>query len=492
MKAVIMVGGKGTRIRSIAKDIPKAMIPVLKRPILAHQIDSLKNSGFRDIILVTGYLKDPIIEYFGDGSAFGVNIDYFNEESPLGTAGALAQIGDELKDDFVLLMGDVMLSVDFERFMRAHKAAGAWVTLFTHPNAHPQDSYLIVTDEVGKLKDFTMDKCGVGRVPGRFLRPDGGKIGQKLSIAKTPEDLLKSPDVTPSAQLVTDFINAKEEKDLLFHNQVSAGIYGMSPKAIKLIKETAKKNGAPMVDLDREVVRPLIKEKKVYAYKSTEYVKDMGTPERYEEVTRDVKSGLVESRNLKNKQPCVFLDRDGTINEEVGFLTDPKDLRLIPQAAEALRKLNKSRFLAVVITNQPVVARGWVSFKGLDDIFKTLEMRLALDGAYLDGIYFCPHHEKSGFEGEVKELKFDCYCRKPKPGMILKAAEDLNIDLEHSYMVGDMSFDVLCGQNAGIKPIALETGYNLNDGFFEVKADMTLPNILDAVDWILENDHRKD
>lgn len=468
MKAVIMAGGKGTRIRSVASEIPKSMIPILGKPILGYQIENLKNSGFQDIILVTGYLKEYIKEYFRDGSGFGVNIEYFDENEPLGTAGALAQISEKLTDDFPLLMGDVMLSVDFGRFMQAHRASGAMITLFTHPNAHPADSYLIVTDEAGRLEDFTEDICGIGREEFLSLREE-------------------------AARKVKGFINAKEkQEDLLFHNQVSAGIYAMSPDAIRAIKETVAKKGTQKLDLDSELVRPMIERGRVFAYKSTEYVKDMGTPERYEEVTRDVCSGLVEARNLEHRQPCVFLDRDGTVNEEVGFLTDPQKVKLIPGSAKAIKMLNDSRYLAVLITNQPVVARGEVSFRGLDDIFKTLEMELASCGAYLDGIYFCPHHEHSGFEGEVKELKFACQCRKPRPGMILKAASKLNIDLSSSYMIGDMTGDILCGQNAGLKTVALRTGVGLSDAKFKLTPDMEFDDLLQAVTYILENDKKHD
>ena len=118
---------------------------------------------------------------------------------------------------------------------------------------------------------------------------------------------------------------------------------------------------------------------------------------------------------------------------------------------EAIKKINQSGYLAVVVTNQPVIARGEVTYDKLKEIHNKMETLLGKDGAYLDGIYFCPHHPDSGFEGEIKELKIDCNCRKPKPGMLIKAAEDLNVDLSMSWMIGDGKSDILAGKNAGCK-----------------------------------------
>ena len=117
--------------------------------------------------------------------------------------------------------------------------------------------------------------------------------------------------------------------------------------------------------------------------------------------------------------------------------------------AEAIRHINSSGYLAIVITNQPVIARGEVTVPELDLIHNKMETLLGQEGAYLDAIYFCPHHPDKGFEGEVPELKIDCNCRKPKPGMLLKAAEDFNIDLNQSWMVGDGKNDIEAGKNAG-------------------------------------------
>ena len=177
----------------------------------------------------------------------------------------------------------------------------------------------------------------------------------------------------------------------------------------------------------------------------------MGTPERFHQVESDFKSSIVEAKNLHHKQKAIFLDRDGTINKYVGFLRNIDDFELIDGAAEAIKKINESGYLAIVVTNQPVIARGEVSWDELNEIHRKMQTLLGRDGAYLDGIYICPHHPDKGFAGERPEYKIACDCRKPKPGLLLRAAKDFNIDLSQSYMIGDDARDVEAGQNAGVR-----------------------------------------
>lgn len=462
MKAVIMAGGKGTRIRSVAADIPKPMIPVEGKPVLLYQIENLRASGINDIILVTGYLGGSIREYFGDGSRFGVNISYFNEDRPMGTAGALYYLKEELADDFILLMGDLIMSVDLGRFIKAHRETGAMATLFVHPNSHPYDSDIIVTDDAENIEDYYKDICSI----------EYANAGSLKKIRR------------PAAARVTGFIGKKEERKKDYHNLVNSGIYVISGRLLKDIPEP----GESKVDLDRDVIRPAASRGGVYAYRSSEYVKDMGTPDRYEETALAVKSGLMLDKNLSNRQKCVFIDRDGTINKCEGFIKDKDQLKLLPGAAEAIKKLNASRYLCVLITNQPVIARGELSLEGLDELQKHLETCLGEGGAYLDGYYFCPHHSDSGFEGEVSELKFKCVCRKPEAGLLIKAADELNISLEDSYMIGDSTADILCGKRAGTRTIGVRTGRALSDGKYAAEPDAMCEDLNAAVDMILDGE----
>lgn len=405
-----MAGGRGTRISELFPDIPKPLIPIDNIPVLEREIISLRNQGFTDIILTIGYMAEKIQEYFGNGEKWGVKIEYFVEEKPLGNAGALFFL--DLKDDFLLLNADAVFDVDFNRMVEFHKQHGGLVTLFTHPNSHPYDSGLIIAGENGNVEKW---------------------------LAK------------------------EDERPLYYKNRVNAGLHVISPKALELSGIKKEEIGKEIdgkvkkVDLDRQILKPLCGTGTMFCYDSPEYVKDMGTPERFHQVEEDFKKGVVQAKNLKNKQKAIFLDRDGTINKYVGFLRKEEEFELLPGVADAIKKINKSGYLAVVVTNQPVIARGEVTYSQLENIHNKMETLLGKEGAYLDAIYFCPHHPHSGYEGEVKELKIDCDCRKPKPGMLLKAAEELNIDLSQSYMVGDGENDIKAGKAAGCKTVLLNT-----------------------------------
>lgn len=423
-----MAGGKGTRISSVASDIPKPMIKIENMPVLEREIECLREQGFTDLIITVGHLGHIIMNYFGDGSGvspvtgkpFGVHIKYFVEKIPLGNAGALYRMKDKLTDDFLLLNADSIFNVDFNRFVAYHKARGGLATLFTHPNSHPYDSGLIIADKNGAVEKW---------------------------------------------------LSKEDERPQWYKNRVNAGLHVISPKVLETEINTLK------IDLDRQLLKPLAGIGKMFCYDSPEYVKDMGTPDRYDLVCRDFKEGRVQVRNLKHRQKAVFLDRDGTINKYVGFLRNINDFELIDGVAEAIKKINASGYLAIVVTNQPVIARGEVTFDELEQIHNKMETLLGVEGAYVDAIYYCPHHPHKGYEGERPELKFDCDCRKPKPGMLLKAAEDFNIDLSKSWMVGDGENDIKAGKAAGCHTALI--------GNEDYGQELTVNGMLDMVEKLL-------
>lgn len=417
MKTIIMAGGRGTRISELYPDIPKPMIPIDGVPVLEREIVSLREQGFTDIIITVSHMGHVIMNHFEDGSKFGVQITYYNEKVPLGNAGALFKLRNILGDEpFLLLNADAIFDVDFNRMVEFHKNHGGGVTLFTHPNSHPYDSGLILANENGQVEKW---------------------------LAK------------------------EDERPKYYKNRVNAGLHVIDPKILDLVEVdtdeigTEDENGKIIkVDLDRQLLKPLQGTGNMYCYDSPEYVKDMGTPERFHSVVEDFKAGHVSAKNLKNKQKAVFLDRDGTINMYKGFLRNIEDFELIPGIAEAIKKINSSGYLCIVVTNQPVIARGEVTYEQLEEIHNKMETLLGLEGAFIDGIYFCPHHPHRGYEGEIIELKYDCDCRKPKPGMLLNAAKDFNIDLSQSYMVGDGENDIKAGIDAGCKSILINGKYS--------------------------------
>lgn len=408
MKVVMMAGGRGTRISGLYPDLPKPLIPIDGTPVLEREICSLRDQGFEEFILTVSYRGDQIIRCLGDGSRLGVSIQYYREEQPLGNAGALFQLKGQLTDDFLLLNADAVFDVDFNRMIAFHRAHGGLVTLFTHPNSHPYDSGLLIADE---------------------------------------------------NHAVVQWLAKEDARPAYYKNRVNAGLHVMSPEVLEMSGIDPERVGTIdpatgktfKVDLDRQLLKPLAGTGKMFCYDSPEYVKDMGTPERFHQVEADVLAGRVQAKNLANRQKAVFLDRDGVINKYVGFLRNIDAFELLPGVAQAIRKINASGYLCIVVTNQPVIARGEVTVAQLNEIHNKMETLLGQQGAYIDGLYYCPHHPDKGYKGEVAELKIDCDCRKPKPGMLLKAAKEFHVDLGKSWMVGDGEKDIKAGQNAGCR-----------------------------------------
>ena len=431
--AVIMAGGKGSRLLSITNDeIPKPMVPVDGKPLLEYQVEKLKAYGIKKIVMIVGHLGEKIVDHFKDGKEFGVEIDYIFEKEPLGTAGAFYYLKDKIDaKDFMLIFGDVFFDMDFDRMEDFHFKNSALTTLLTHPNGHPYDSDLIQTDDTGRV------------------------IG---------------------------FDSKHNVRDYWYDNMVNAGIYIINKGLLDLVKEPVK------TDFEKDILANQVKlGANIYAYHTPEYVKDVGTVDRINATVEELKSGLIQSKNLKNKQRAVFLDRDGTMNVSKGFISKADDLELIPGTIDAIKAINKSGALAIVITNQPVIARGECSFEELHNIHNKLKTLLGEKGAFVDDIFYCPHHPDKGFEGEVPELKFDCECRKPKTGMIDEAVKKYNIDLSKSYMVGDSTMDLETARNAGIKSVLVDTGFAGNDGKYDRSCDIEAKNLFDAVEKIIKD-----
>nr|WP_315086267.1 HAD-IIIA family hydrolase [uncultured Lachnoanaerobaculum sp.] len=431
--AVIMAGGKGSRLRSITNDeIPKPMVPVDGKPLLEYQVEKLKTYGIKKIVMIVGHLGEKIVDHFKDGKNFGVEIDYIFEKEPLGTAGAFYYLKDKIDaKDFMLVFGDVFFDMDFDRMEDFHFKNSALTTLLAHPNGHPYDSDLIRMDDTGRV------------------------IG---------------------------FDSKHNVRDYWYDNMVNAGMYIINRDLLDLVKEPVK------TDFEKDILANQVKlGANIYAYHTPEYVKDVGTVDRINATVEELKSGLIQSKNLKNKQRAIFIDRDGTMNVSKGFISKADDLELIPGTIDAIKAINKSGALAIVITNQPVIARGECSFEELHNIHNKLKTLLGEKGAFVDDIFYCPHHPDKGFEGEVPELKFDCECRKPKTGMIDEAVKKYNIDLSKSYMLGDSTMDLETARNAGVKSVLVDTGFAGNDGKYDRNCDIEAKNLFDAVEKIIKD-----
>ena len=429
MIAAIVAGGKGTRLKDVSGEIPKPMVPVGGKPVLQHQVELLARWGAREVHILTGYLGHVIEQHFGDGSRFGLSIRYHREAKPLGTAGCVAALAGLIDEPFVLLYGDIVLDMNLADFAAFHRDKGSAATLAVHPNDHPQDSDLVVMAEGRRITGF---------IP-------------------------------------------KDQKPCWYANCVSAAVYVLSPAVFPYIPAERPS------DFVKDVFPAMLAAgEPLYGYRTSEYIKDMGTTERFEKVRRDLAGGRVARFARPNRRPAIFLDRDGTLVEEVDLLHRVEDLKPFPFSARAVRAVNGSDFLCFVVTNQPVVARNLCSMEEVREVHRKLETLLGKDGAYLDDIYVCPHHPDRGYPEENPLYKIDCSCRKPKTGMIEAAARDYPVDLSESWIIGDRTMDIQMGVNAGLATVLVRTGMGGRDGRFDVSPDFTFDALDEAVAFIVE------
>src|SRR5215213_4999681 len=349
---VILAGGKGTRLKDRLGDLPKPMIPIAGKPLLEHQIELARAHGFTDVLLFVHYRADLIQEHLGDGSRWGLRLRYIVEMEPLGTAGAVLAGFDQLAERFAVMYGDTMINVDLSRFWRAHETSGADGTLFLHPNNHPLDSDLV-------------EMTGEG--------------------------------------WVTAFHNRPHPQDNFFQNLVNAGLYVLERRALESWRDSRQP-----LDFGKDLFPAMLnKGLKLLGYNSPEFIKDIGTPSRYDWVEAQYAAGIIQRSSLASPQRAVFLDRDGTLVKEISAqgLSRIEDLELLPSVVEGIHELNHAGLRAVLITNQPVIAKGFCTETDLQHIHNKLETLLGREHAFLDRIYYCPHHPERGFPGERTELK---------------------------------------------------------------------------------------
>ena len=426
---VIVAGGKGKRLAAQFEDLPKALVPVGGKPVLQHQLEFAVASGIDTVTIFAGHLAAKIQDFVGDGSRFGLEVRVLVEKEPLGNAGAVARALDVLPEHFFVVYGDVMLAVDLGRMAAQHLERNADFTTFVHPNDHPHDSDLLEVDASGWVK-----------ASHTYPHPEG----------------------------------------IFFNNLVNASLYVIRRDALRPWA------GRGPLDFVKDIMAGLLARGGcVLAYRSNDYIKDMGTPARLGAVESDWRAGKLDLTKANADVPAVFLDRDGTLNLENGFLRSVEDFELVAGAGAALRTLRQAGFRLVVLTNQPVIARGEASEADVAAIHRRLEWELGLAGAYLDAIYVCPHHPDRGFAGERSELKITCDCRKPATGLLRRACEDLHIDVAHSWMIGDQSRDIEMARRAGLRSVLVRTGLAGNDGKFAVEPDHVACDISTAAEYIV-------
>ena len=433
-QAIIQAGGKGTRLGKLTEQTPKPLVEVAGKSLLEYQLDWCRDHSLQEVFIVVNYLSERIEAFLEKKRKKypGMQIRCVHEEQALGTAGILPYLSEELDDEFLLLYGDVLFDIDLDRMLGFHSTKKADASLVLHPNDHPYDSDLVVTDEDERVRAF---------------------------------------------------LSKPHAEGLRYRNLVNAALYLLS----KTIIEDIPKGEAS--DFGKDIFPKAVQKRKIYGYSTPEFLKDMGTPDRRDAVEKAVLSGKVKRRNLRCRQKAIFLDRDGVLNYDTDLIHRPEDFTLYPYTADSLKRINASDYLSVITTNQSVIARNLTDIEGLREIHDKMETELGHEGAFVDAIYYCPHHPDGGFPGENAAFKKKCSCRKPSPGMIMQATERFHINLKKSWMIGDSERDILAGKAAGVRTIGLKTGHGLKKS--RTEPDLFFSNLTEAVNHILDRPYEK-
>ena len=419
MEIAVLIGGKGSRVKKISKNIPKPFLKIGDKQIIEHQVGQLTRLK-KKIILISNskYSKfhKILIKKYGH-----INFKVIEESKPLGTGGCLKSLQNYKSKDFLIVFGDLIFNIDFKKFFLFHKRKKSDLTLLVHPNDHPFDSDLLKINNNNQLTHF-------------YKKPHKRKDIGNLSLS---------------------------------------GILIINRKILNYIKS------ATFQDFSKEIIPKLLKKKiKIFAYNTREYVKDVGTPERIELVKKQIKTRKFINGNINKKLPAVFLDRDGVINKEISGKHYQDPLKIINGAVSAIKKINSRGYLAVVITNQPAIAKGIITIAQLEKDHNKLEYFIGSKGAYLDRIYYCPYHPEKGFKGEIKKFKRKSKLRKPDNGMLLKAIKELNIDVKNSFMIGDSLVDFQAAKKTKVKFLLVGKKFKLEKG-------KNHKNLLEAVNSIM-------
>ena len=430
IQTVILAGGKGTRLASRLNGQPKPLVMIDGIPLLQRQIESLKEFGVDRIVLLVNHKQEKIDDFIALHNGFGIDIKLIDDGEPRGTGGALLSVLDQLDDEFLVVYGDTLFNLDIDKFVRSHKSNKGCATLLVHPNDHPEDSDLI---------DVNLDGRVLGFHP--YPHPKGSSL----------------PNVVNAAMYV---LSKPELEDLGAH----------LPRFCDLAKHVFPK----MLELGKHL----------HAYNTPEYIKDVGTPARIDRVEAHIASGKFALQGYSHKQPAIFIDRDGTLNVPAGHINHPDQLEIFEDVPEAMLALQSAQFRTVLISNQPVVARGEASLEDIKAINAKLDNQLSKSGSFLDAKFMCFHYPEAGFEGEVVALKITCECRKPAPGLIFEAQKELNIDLSKSWFIGDTEMDFGAAFNAGVASIGVRTGGEVNKVDTVFEPDILLDTFSDATNVV--------
>jgi histidinol-phosphate phosphatase family protein len=423
-KALILAGGLGARLHPLTNTIPKCLLSIGGQPLLGYWVECLAEAGITEARINTHAHAGRVREYIELVNATGrLRLAESYEPKLLGSAGTVTANADlaDTADEIVIIYADNLSDIDLRPLLAFHRQHGDPLTMLLFRAANPR-------------------ACGIAELDGE---------GRIVSFVEKPE---------------------RPNNDL-----ANAGLYVVNAAAYREIAAM----GA--FDLGVDALLRFVGRMRGWVWGG--YYLDIGTHEALERARREVVSAFPDKSpiNPRSCQRAVFLDRDGTLIEHAHYLSDPALVKLLPGAAEALKRFRLAGFVRVLVTNQSAIGRGILTEDRLGQIHTEMNRQLAAHGAVIDAVYYCPD-TPAGDDRTVVENPD----RKPGPGMLLRAAADLKLDLGTSWMVGDLISDVLAGQNAGCRSILLESGQTAPEEAQTLAGRfLTAPDLAAAADLIL-------
>ena len=384
-QAVILAGGYGTRLRPFTNENPKPMYPFEGKPFLEYLVEQVKNFGIKNIVMLLGYLPDKIIDYFGDGSRWGIHISYdiTPVEYETGLRLKTAEQNGKIDQEFLLLYCDNYCPINYHKLCREYYQNNALIQFTAYLN---KDNYT----------------------------KDNLKIGEN--------------------GCVECYDKKRETKGL---QGVDIGYAIVNRKALGFMPDVNE-------NFEKVVYPKLIEDKKMYATVTEHRYYSVGSWKRIE-----------LTKQFFSPRKFIFLDRDGTLNirpPQACYIESAYDFKWLPNARQAIKRLNDKGYEIILISNQPGIARGKLSEETLHEIHKKMNNDLQKMGAKIQHIYYCQHNWDEG-----------CDCRKPKPGMLFQAQKDLSLDLTHCWMLGDDERDMHAGGDAGCKCMYITEQHPLSE-----------------------------
>jgi histidinol-phosphate phosphatase family protein len=386
ISAVIIAGGRGTR--SGNSMLPKSLVTIDFETLLFHQIEEIINSGISEIFVIGGYLGDLVEkEVRRISERYSSKIEYIQDVDLTGTRNALDFALEKVSNEVVLVVyGDIFFKFELGEFIKNHVTKNVDCSILVHPNNHPEDSDLVITE--------------------------------------------------PFSEKVIGFKGKERPITVDFENLVCAGVFLLNLDTISDLNPSTKDLSQAVLNLSD------CKLTKVVAFNTVGFVADTGTPERLKRVQEAFVNGIVVRRFEIGKM-CLFLDLDGTLIENVENKKDVSLGKLDPKTCNLIARINQIGIPVFIVTNQPGISKGYFNHLDLQRFKANLDVQLANFSAFIDAWKVCPHHPEKGYKGEVAELKLDCNCRKPSSGLIQDLMVSYSLDLKRSYYLGDSWRDEL-------------------------------------------------